>query len=192
MPNIDPEIELGPLAGLVGVWSGDTGRDLSPEPEGVEHNDYYERIEFDLTRRISNAEEQKLAVVQYRQLVQRVTDNKIIHDQSGYWTWDSVTETLMHVFAIPRGVTVIAGGTASKTEEGETVFDVSAKAGDEHWMITEAPFMQEKARTIRFSQQLVLSQDTSGADKLSYTQMSLLDIYGREFEHTDENLLHRI
>lgn len=186
MPNIDPEIELGPLESLLGVWVGNEGHDRSPEPDDVEINDYHERIEFDLTRRVSNAEEQKLAVVQYRQLVQRVSNDRILHDQCGYWVWDQSSESLMHMFSIPRGVTVIAGGTVSENEQGELVFDVQARAGDPDWTISEAPFMQQKARTIGFSQRLVL-----GVDSLSYSQMSLLDIYGREFEHTDQNLLTR-
>jgi len=192
LPNIDPEIELGPLAGLVGAWAGDSGHDLAPEPEGTEDNAYYERIEFDLTRRVSNAEEQKLAVVQYRQLVQRATNDKILHDQSGYWAWDAASKTLMHVFSIPRGVTVIAGGKVAEGSSGELIFDVSAKVGDKDWSISEAPFMQKKARTIGFSQQLILTKDTEDQDSLSYSQMSLLDIYGREFEHTDENTLRRL
>lgn len=186
MLDIDPEIELGPLEGLLGVWTGDSGNDLSPEPDGTEVNDYYERMVFDLTRRVSNAEEQKLAVVQYRQVVQRKRDDKVIHDQSGYWAWDQVAETIMHVFCIPRGITVIAGGTLSKTPTGDWLFDVSAKAVDSEWTISESPFMREKARTIGFSQQLIL-----GEGAMSYAQVSLLDIYGREFEHTEENTLRR-
>ena len=186
MPEIDPEIELGPLQGLLGVWEGNTGRDVSPEPDDTEFNDYYERIEFDLTRRVSNAEEQKLAVVHYRQVAQRVTNDKILHDQSGYWAWDASTKNLMHVFSIPRGITVIAGGNVTESAAGELIFDVSAKAGATDWMISESPFMQEKARTIRFSQKLILAENS-----LSYSQLSLLDIYGREFEHTEESSLQR-
>ena len=183
---------MGPLEGLIGAWSGDRGRDLSPEPDGTEDNNYHERIEFDLTRRVSNAEEQKLAVVQYRQVVQRITNDKILHDQCGYWTWSAESEELMHVFSIPRGVAVIAGGTATTGKTGELIFAVSAGAGAPDWMISEAPFMQEKARTTGFSQRLVLAKDASGKDTLSYTQMSLLNIYGREFEHTDANTLGRV
>lgn len=180
--EIITDIDMGPLEGLLGIWMGDKGRDISPEPDGVEDNSYYERIQFSLTRRVSNAEEQKLAAVQYRQLVRRTTNNKVLHDQCGYWAWDAESEVLMHVFTIPRGVAVIAGGGVSENEDGNLVFEVSARAGDAEWAITEAPFMQKKARTLSFSQKMILGQGN-----LSYEQSTLLDIYGKEFEHTENN-----
>ena len=184
--GIDPEIDMGPLVAIVGIWSGKNGRDISPEPDGVEDNAYYETMSFRLTRRVSNAEEQKLAAVQYHQLVQRQTNDKILHDQCGYWAWDAATNTLMHVFSIPRGVTVVAGGTATQNDRGDWLFEVRAAAGDVKWNISEAPFMQKKARTRSFTQSLRL-----GKNSLSYRQSSILDIYGREFEHTEENVLTR-
>lgn len=186
-PEIGPEIDMGPLARLMGIWEGKQGRDIAPEPDGIEDNAYYERIEFQLTRRVSNAEEQKLAALQYRQLVRRVSNDKILHDQSGYWAWDAQGGSLMHMFSIPRGVTVLAGGTVTESSDGSMVFEVRSSASDPHWTISEAPFMQRKAKTLEFNQRLVL-----GGDELHYAQTTLLDIYGREFEHTDENRLARL
>ena len=34
------DIDYGPLAGLIGVWKGDKGLDVAPEPDGTENNPY--------------------------------------------------------------------------------------------------------------------------------------------------------
>lgn len=43
-------IDYGPLAGLLGTWTGDEGMDLSPEPDGVERNPYHESLTFEPDR----------------------------------------------------------------------------------------------------------------------------------------------
>ena len=39
-------ISYGPLAALAGIWRGDKGSDISPEPDGHEENPFYETISF--------------------------------------------------------------------------------------------------------------------------------------------------
>ena len=180
------EIDYGPLAGLVGVWTGKSGFDIAPEPNGTETNPYFETIKYSLAGDATNAEAQKLAVVHYRQVVQRQSNNKVFHDQSGYWMWDAATNTVMHSFTIPRGVCVLAGGIyeGEKDGAGRIVLNVSAKLEDSEWKIIQSPFMQKKASTLAFNQQITVGNGT-----LSYAQTTLLDIYGKKFEHTDENEL---
>ena len=36
----------GPLTGQIGTWNGDKGMDIAPEPDGTEHNPYYETITY--------------------------------------------------------------------------------------------------------------------------------------------------
>ena len=99
-----PEIDYGPLTGLVGTWKGDKGMDISPEPDGQEENPYFETITFEAAGEVKNAEEQLLAIVRYHQVVQRKSNGEIFHDEIGYWTWDAAAKTVAHSLTIPRRV----------------------------------------------------------------------------------------
>ena len=55
MNDITAEIDYGPLAVLIGVWEGDRGEDIAPEPEGEENNPYYETIVFEAIGEIGRA-----------------------------------------------------------------------------------------------------------------------------------------
>lgn len=175
---------VGPLALLLGKWEGEAGKDIAPEPDGVEDNLYYETLEFKLVGDVSNAEEQDLGIVQYEQVVRRKRDDKLIHHQLGYWTWDAQSQTICNGFTIPRRVSVLAGGSVEYVNNKVMIF-VEAENGSDTWGITEAAFMREKANTKSFSQTLEID-----GSKLSYQQTTIVDIYGgADFEHTDENTL---
>lgn len=182
--SISNDIDLGPLAVLIGVWEGDSGVDIAPEPGGTETNQYFETITYSLIGDVINAETQGLAVLHYRQTVQRKISGKVIHDQTGYWMWDPETKTVMHSLLIPRGVCVLAGGQyeGAVDEDNRAVINVRAKLGDPEWNIIQSPFMQQNASTESFTLQLVV-----GNGKLSYSQTTMVDIYGKSFEHTDQN-----
>ncbi len=183
--DIKIEIDYGPLAVLIGVWEGDRGEDVAPEPEGEENNPYYETIVFEAIGDVTNAESQTLVALHYRQIVKRKSDDKVFHDETGYWMWDAESDTVMHSLTIPRAVALLAGGKARK--EGEaTVFEVSAKLGDSDWAIIQSPFMQNKAKTTAFAHTISVT-----ANELIYAETTMLDIYGRSFEHTDKNVLKR-
>ena len=180
------EIDYGPLKHLIGVWKGGDGIDIAPEPDGEENNPYFETITCMAAGDVTNAEMQTLAIVHYRQVVQRKSTDKVFHDQTGYWMWDAATNVIMHSFVIPRAVCVMAGGlyTGKQDAEGRTVFELSARANDAKWSIIESPFMQENASTTEFHQTV-----TVGNNKLSYSQTTRVDIYGKLFDHTDRNEL---
>ena len=38
-------IDYGPLRALVGVWTGNRGMDVAPEPDGAEENPFFETIQ---------------------------------------------------------------------------------------------------------------------------------------------------
>jgi len=180
-------VDLGPLNILIGVWKGETGRDIAPEPDGTEDNAYYEILEFKVVGEVSNAEEQELSIVQYEQTVRRKTNDKLLHHQIGYWTWDPRTLTVCNSFTIGRRVAVLAGGTAS-VDNGASIFTVKAEKEHADWGIIEAPFMRDKASTTAFCQTIRVDSAT-----LSYRQTTLVDIYGKKaFEHTDENKLFKV
>ena len=105
------KIDYGPLAGHISSWRGDKGRDMAPESDGIEENFYYETLVFSAVGEVDNVETQELVAVHYQQAVNRISDDKAIHNQTGYWIWDADGETIMHSFTIPRGICVIAGGS---------------------------------------------------------------------------------
>lgn len=179
-------IDYGPLAVLVGTWEGNKGKDLAPEPDGTEHNEYYETIVFTEAVDLANAEEERLSAVHYTQKVQRISNNKIIHQETGYWMWQQGTDKVMHSLTIPRGIFVLAGGTSSQ-QENTTIFSVAASLDSEQCPIIQSSFLVQKAKTKSYKQQLQVSGNT-----LQYQQNMLLDIYGREFDHNDKNTLTKI
>jgi len=85
------ELDYGPLTALLGIWTGDEGIDIAPEPDGEENNPYYETITYSAAGDVTNAEQQVLTVIHYRQVVQRKSNGKIFHDQTGYWMWEAET-----------------------------------------------------------------------------------------------------
>lgn len=180
------DIDFGPLKDLIGVWKGDEGVDVAPEPDGAETNPYFETITYSPVGGVTNAESQNLAAVHYRQVVQRKSDGEVFHHETGYWMWDPEAGTVMHSLVIPRAVCVLAGGSYSgeKDPEGRTIIEVAAKIDDDRWKIIQSPFMRENASTTEFRQKVVV-----GNGKLSYSETTMVDIYGKMFEHTDRNEL---
>jgi len=182
----DEDIDYGPLTCLIGIWKGDSGEDIAPEPDGDENNPYYETLTFEAAGDVTNAEEQVLAVVRYHQVVSRRSTGKVFHDQVGYWLWNPVSGEIVQTLTIPRAVTLLAGGSAV-SEGNRTIFRVRAVEDDPDWGIVQSPFMQEKARTTEFRHELTVE-----GDSLSYEETTVLDIYGRKgYLHTDRNTLHR-
>lgn len=182
----DVVVNYGPLAGLVGTWKGDKGMDVAPEPDGESHIPYFETITFSECGTVGNAETQNLAVLFYRQIVQKSENGEVFHDQTGYWMWDEVANTVIYSLTIPRAVAVLAGGQASSTETGAIAIHVASSAESPDWKIIESPFMRDNASTRSYTMDLELQ-----GDELSYEQTTIVDIYGKTFDHTDGNSLQR-
>jgi hypothetical protein len=179
--NIIDGISYGPLAALAGVWKGDKGMDVSPEPDGQEESPYFETITFEAIGDVNNAERQTLAALRYHQVVSRKRDEKVFHNESGYWMWDAEQGLVMQALTIPRGVCLIAGGQADQSK-----LEVGAAIDDPDWGIVQPPFMRDNAKTLEFSHRISVTGDT-----LVYDQTTVLEIYGKRFDHTDENTLVR-
>jgi hypothetical protein len=184
-----PDIDYGPIQQFVGTWTGDQGTDIAPEPDGEENNPYYETITCEDIGDLGNAEEQTLVAIHYRQIVKRKSNDKAFHDQTGYWIWDAEKQTVMHSFVIPRAVSVVAGGkySGNTDEDGRVVLELTAKLGDPEWGIVQSPFMTKKASSMEFRQTVVV-----GNGVMTYQQTTIIDIYGKVFEHTDTNKLARL
>ncbi|HEY6131865.1 MAG TPA: heme-binding beta-barrel domain-containing protein [Halioglobus sp.] len=183
-------IDYGPLAALIGTWEGDKGVDRAPEPDGEERTLYYETIVFEAAGDVTNAESQILSVVRFHQVVSRKSNNKVFHDQVGYWLWDPADNTIVQTFTIPRGVAVVAGGTLAPAADPaqELVFNVAADANSPQFGIIQAPFMFKQARTTAFTHTM-----TVNGDEMRYSESTLLDIYHvKSYDHTDVNTLRRV
>ena len=178
--------DYGPLTKLIGTWQGDKGMDVAPDPDGKEENPYYETIVYKASGEVNNAERQKLAAVHYHEVVRRKSDDEIFHEQTGFWLWDAETETIMHSFTIPRAVAVIAAGKYKEDKANKMVvsFEVSANIDDPDWGIVQSPFMQKNAKTVSFVNKISVTDVN-----LTYSETTMVDIYGKRFEHTDENVL---
>ncbi len=186
--NDKKNIDYGPLTELTGVWQGAKGMDVAPEPDGSENSPYYETITYTAIGQVTNADTQVLSALHYRQIVQQKSNNEVIHDETGYWMWDPRNDVIMHTLVIPRGVCVIAGGNYSgrKDAQGNVHLEVAAQSDAENWKIIQSPFMRENAKTIAFRQSV-----TVGSGSLSYSETTVIEIYGKVFEHTDQNELLR-
>lgn len=136
---------------------------------------------------IENAEEQKLTAIKYHQIIREKANDKVSHSETGYWIWDNDNDTIMCAFSIPRGVSLLAGGAFEISTEEEVTFNVSSKLGDNNWGIIQSPFMEKKAKTIAFKREMKLLENS-----LSYSQNTTLEIYGKTFDHIDNNTLIKI
>jgi hypothetical protein len=170
-------LDFGPIAGLVGNWQGDKGVDVAPGKATPLVAPYFETINVEVVGDVTNAGAQKFAVLSYHQEVFRKSDGKKFHDQIGYWIYDAKTKEVHHTISIPRAVTVMASGKAAK--DGSITVSTSSEIG-------QSQFMLDNAKTTKFEMTLRVN-----GDNLSYSMTTHLDIYGKEFPHTDVNVLTR-
>ena len=182
-------LDFGPIACLIGNWKGEKGMDISPTADGGDkQSPYWETLTCTLVGDVSNAGKQHLAAIAYHQQVFLKSNDEKFHDQIGYWIWDSAASTVMHTIAIPRGVTLIAGGkvTAKQYDKNSALLEIEAKNGGD-WGIAQSPFMRDNAETCAYKMTMTVS-----GDKLSYSQTTFLDIYGRKFDHLDSSELIKV
>lgn len=185
----EESVDFGPLEAMIGTWEGDKGLDVAPLPGSQkEDSPYFERIVVERVGDVENAKQQTLAIVRYHQVVRRQSNGEIFHDELGYWMWDAEQKIVMHSLQIPRAVGLLAGGSydSNAGTPGKIKLFVQAKDGDADWGIVQSPFMQKNARTIAFRHEVTIEGDT-----LSYSETTVLDIYGKTFDHTDANVLTR-
>jgi hypothetical protein len=182
MPNTQ-SVDYGPLATLIGSWRGDKGMDIAPDPEGIEENPYFETLVFTPIGDVTNANDQVLVGLRYHQCVSRKSTQLPFHDQVGYWLWDVRSSTIIQSLLIPRAVGVLAAGRWT-AGSGPLVLEVASD--DSNWGVVQSPFMRDNARTVGFRHRIVVDGAT-----LTYEEATIVDIYGKRFEHTDTNTLTR-
>jgi hypothetical protein len=179
--------DLGPLSLLAGTWEGTTGDDTAPSDDrGTELNKYRERMVLEPTGLAQN-HEQYLYGLRYHTEAWRIGESEPFHDEVGYWIWEAKTKQVMKCFVIPRGVSVIAGGTA---EPDARHFTLTSHLGSPCYGICSNPFLDEEFQTLGFDIEMTFHDDGS----FSYDQTTKIQIKGQKapFEHRDRNRLKRV
>ncbi|MFS1947542.1 heme-binding beta-barrel domain-containing protein [Vibrio lentus] len=179
-------MDFGPLAKLVGTWkSVETGGvDISPGQEGTKVGaggpavtPFYEVMTFEVAADATNASDQYLVALYYKQEVFRKADDSKFHDQRGYFIYDQKNQIVYNSYCVPRTTCVTAEGPA-----GDTMTLVAAKRG-----IAESEYMTDNATTTGFTMNISISDDT-----LTYSQTTGLEIYDNAFAHTDSSTLVKV
>lgn len=105
----------------------------------------------------------------------------------GYWLWDPGERQVLRCFIVPRGVAVIAGGTADPAARS---FDLTAEVGAETYGICSNRFLDREFKTVRYELRVTVHD----ADSFSYEEDTVLRIKGQTglFHHRDRNTLRRV
>jgi len=109
------------------------------------------------------------------------------HTVVGYWLWDAATGEVMRGFVVPRGITVLAGGT---TTADTTEFTRTASVQVGPYRIGENKYLTANASSVSYEVTITLNDD----DTWSYSELTTLHMkeFGDPFPHTDSNTLIRI
>ena len=188
MADLDPN--LGPLARLAGLWEGTKGRDVAPSvPErDIAKSNFRERIELVPIGRVDN-HEQVLYGLRYRTTAWRVgaAEDDPFHEEVGYWLWDAANEQVIRSFIVPRGVTVLAGGTAKADADA---FHLAAEVGSDTYGICSNVWLDGQFKTVRYTLDLTIESE----DAWRYEEDTVMRVRGRDelFHHTDGNALVRV
>lgn len=179
---------LGPLAPLAGTWEGDKGDDTAPDkdPSETEKNNYRERLVLDPFGSVNN-HAQVLYGLRYSTTAWRLGSDSPFHEELGYWLWDPAEKQVLRCFMVPRGVTVIAGGSV---EPGAMQFNLAAEVGSETYGICSNKFLDREFKTVRYD----LKVTVHDANSFSYEEDTQLQIKGQKeiFHHIDKNTLKKL
>ena len=81
---------LGPLARMAGIWTGQRGLDIKPKADGPRKQAYVERIELQPIDPVTNGP-QLFYGLRYLIIVNKPDQPKTYHEQVGYWLWEPET-----------------------------------------------------------------------------------------------------
>lgn len=181
-----PAIDLGPLAPLSGVWEGEKGNDVAPDDDfGVEKTAFRERLTFEPLGPVRN-HAQTLYGLRYATKAWPRGSKDPFHEELGYWLWDPAARQVLRCFLIPRGVTVLAGGTV---EPGARQFELRAEAGSPTYGICSNQFLDREFKTVRYTLKVTILDERT----FSYEEDTELQIPGQPiFHHRDGNTLTKV
>lgn len=116
----------------------------------------------------------------------RGSESSPFHTEVGYWLWDGATGEILRAFAVPRGIVVLAGGTADADAE---TFSLTAAADDPQYTIGENKYLAANASTSSYGLTVSFNDDGSW----TYHEITMLDMveFDEPFPHVDHNTLFR-
>ena len=180
--------EWGPLGPLVGDWEAEGGLDTaySHTREEVLGTPYLERVSFKPFGPVDNGS-QSLYGLDYKTAMWRGSEENPFHTEVGYWLWDGATGEVLRGFVVPRGITVLAGGTAGANAKS---FALSAAPGHPQYSIGENKYLAQNASTLSYEVTITINAD----DSWSYDEKTMLKMKEMDepFAHTDHNTLRRV
>jgi len=115
--------------------------------------------------------------VYYKQEVFKKSTGNKFHDQRGYFIYDAKNKTVYNSFCVPRATCVVAQGKAGSK------MTLTAPVNG----VAESSYMTKNAKTVGFTMNIEISDN-----KLSYSQVTNLEIYGKPFGHTDSGTLIKV
>lgn len=178
--------EWGPLGGLIGEWEAEGGLDTAynHDKHEVLGTPYLEKVTFKPFGPVQNGR-QFLYGLDYKTAMWRESEENPFHTEVGYWLWDSATDEILRGFVVPRGITVLAGGTATADA---TSFTLTATPGDRNYSIGENKYLTDNASTIGYTVDITITEDS-----WSYHETTMLKMteFPEPFAHTDHNTLRR-
>ncbi len=180
--------EWGPLAALIGEWEGQGGLDTaySHARGEVIKTPYLEKVTMKPFGPVANGR-QSLYGLDYKTAMWRESEENPFHTEVGYWLWDAATGEVLRGFAVPRGITVLAGGTAAADARR---FTMHAAIGEPHYCIGENTYLAANASSRSYDVTITVNDD----DTWSYAETTMLVMkeFAEPFAHTDSNTLTRI
>jgi hypothetical protein len=182
--------EWGPLDALAGDWEGEGGLDTaySNAKGEVIGTPYLEKLSMKPFGPVDNGN-QHLYGLDYKTAMWRESEENPFHTEVGYWLWDAATDEVMRGFVVPRGITILAGGTAAADAKQ---FSMGAKLGATNgYAIGENIYLGQKASTKSYEVTITVNDDgTWSYQESTILEMAAMD--GTEFAHTDTNTLKRV
>lgn len=178
----------GPLAPLIGEWEGGEGLDISFNNEKglIVETPYREKMSMKPFGPVDNGSQQ-LFGLDYRTAAWRGDEENPFHTEVGYWLWDAADSAVIRCFMIPRGSTVLAGGTTSADSREYTM---KADCGSEIFGILSNPFLARNARTSTYEVTISVADDGSWTydENTTIEHARMTDVVA----HTDRNRMRRV
>lgn len=182
--------KLGPLTPLVGEWEGDAGVDLSYHNKDDETSEtgYFEKAWFRPIPIVENGQ-QTMEGLNYGMTAWRHGEEAMapFHDEVGYLLWDKANGQVMRCFAVPRGLAILAGGSARARDR---TLRFKAEPGSRSYGLSQNGYLLERATAVAFESTFDIHDDGT----FSYRSDLVLKLAaaGAETHHTDRNTLHRV
>ena len=180
--------EWGPLWALAGEWQGEGGLDTSFHHADGEVGDtvYLEKVTMKPFGPVDNGR-QHLYGLDYKSAMWRGDEENPFHTELGYWLWDAATGEVMRAFVVPRGIAVMAGGTATADA---TTWTMHASLGHPTYAIGENTYLNAHASSVSYDVTITVNED--GTWSYHETTMLKMDEFPDLFPHVDHCTLHRV